>query len=73
MTLFLQYKVNNHILDDTCYLWWPSEFPGCKYVSACTEQRSAEFIALLYITLAMSLYGASFIDYSYSYNFHFHN
>ena len=53
MTLFLQYKVNNHILDDTCYLWWPSEFPGCKYVSACTEQRSAEFITLLYITLAM--------------------
>ena len=63
MTLFLQHKVNNHILGGVHYLWWPSDFPGGNYVSACAEQRSAEFRTLLYITLATPLYGASFNDY----------
>ena len=32
MTLFLQYNVNNHVLDGACYLWWPSVVPGSESV-----------------------------------------
>ena len=32
MTLFLQYNVNNHILDGMHYLWWQSAFPGSEFV-----------------------------------------
>ena len=53
MTLFLQYNMNNHILDGVCYLWWPSVLPGSHSVSACTEHGSTEFRTPLYVILAL--------------------
>ena len=32
MTLFLEYNVNNHILDDAHFLWWPSALPYSESV-----------------------------------------
>ena len=41
MTLFLQY-VNNHILDDAHYIWWPIVFLGDE-ICVCSGQGYAEF------------------------------
>ena len=37
MTLFLQYNMNNHILDGARYLWWPSGLPGSESVSVLSK------------------------------------
>ena len=37
MTIFIQYNVNNHILDGACYIWWPSVFPGAEYLSVLSK------------------------------------
>ena len=33
----LQYNINNHILDDACFLWWPSVFPGSELVPVLSK------------------------------------
>ena len=53
MTLFLQYNVNNHILDDVRHLWWPSILSVSE--SVCTEQGSTEFRTPLCVVLATPL------------------
>ena len=37
--LFLQYNVNNHILDGVHYLWWPGVLPDGESIGVCTESR----------------------------------
>ena len=37
MTFFLQYNLNNHILDDVRYLWWPSVLPGSEFLSVLSK------------------------------------
>ena len=37
MTLFLQYNVNNHILDGAFYLWWLSVLSGSESVSVLSN------------------------------------
>ena len=37
MTLFLQYDVNNHILDNAHFLWWPSVLPDSESVSLLSK------------------------------------
>ena len=34
---FLQYNVNNHILDGGDYIWWPIAFPGGEFVSVLSK------------------------------------
>ena len=48
MTIFIQYNVNNHILDGACYIWWPSVFPGGEFVSVLSKHYFAEFRTPLY-------------------------
>ena len=43
MTLFLQYNVNNYLLDGVCHLWRSSVLS----VNLSTEQGSTEFKPLL--------------------------
>ena len=52
MTIFIQYNVNNHILDGACYIWWPSVFPGGEFVSVLSKHLLN--LESLYIILAMS-------------------
>ena len=37
MTLFLQYNVDNHILDGAHYLWWISVLPSSESVSVLSK------------------------------------
>ena len=37
MTLFLQYNVNNHILDNGHYIWWRFVFAGGEIVSVLSK------------------------------------
>ena len=53
MPLFLQYNVNNHILDGAGRLWWPSVLPVLE--SVCTEQGCTEFRTPLCVILATPL------------------
>ena len=41
MTLFLQYNVNDYILDGAHHLWWSSVLSVTE--SVCTEQDFTEF------------------------------
>ena len=53
MTLFLQYNVNNHILDGAGRLWWPCVLLVLE--SVCTEQGCTEFRTPLCVILATPL------------------
>ena len=37
MVLFLQYNVNNYILDGMHYIWWPIVFPADEFVSVLSK------------------------------------
>ena len=51
MTLFLQYNVNNHILDGAHYVWRPSVLPGSESVSVLSKDL-LNLEPLLYVILA---------------------
>ena len=55
MTLFLQYNMNNHILDGVRYLWWPNIFSCGEFVSMLSKDLLNLEPPPPHVTLAMLL------------------